>query len=691
MASWEYCEDFITDHTVCDECKGDLIDSKDPPAELTVYTREGTKFAQHFHKECPNRWCRKTFFYGYTIKNEIRVYEKLNGKKKYLVTSRETAFAIDLCYEMTLHILHNNATFQGLSDVYNQIHNFKKMNIKRIEVNRKRLGTAFFLYGFLEYTSRSGILHNFQSGDCWLENTILEYYDVIKGQFSNHWTDQHFCSVPNCATMMVSDGGMKINRKVCAAKFSAVRKFSNSNKTVLTGCTATPNPDSPFCSDHLHSESPVILAENLSQKTRDRLREYRSQSQKTNIQLPHDSVFIIQSILALRKTKKGFEYSVKFAGFPETVECWEAPKNLPKFIVDYYKKETNLGKQIPGPRIKKTKHLANGTEMYIELEWNQKDDTKEVFETEENLFDIDADKLCEDELKSSCNTRKVRDKRDRRHTAGILISTKPCGIIPHVDELFGCESIKQVHGSIVEFLGTVTPETRNILKLWFFDDMCHLKPYSEKAKNREPSEITELFASLSKAVDKFHFPGHKKTDLYCREKCNPTVELKKLNIDVVNSPACEQAFKWINRFKNLKTMNEAHFKFFLLYMIDLHNLHIENKVCILANPLNEDRDMEILVKCVKFIDLGIKEKPEETIKKRDEKSSEGEKIRLEDCYETDNDGTLNCKLCKGKYKREGHMKNHVETKHNLLIELICKCGQVFDETTRYCRHRKSCK
>ena len=232
---WEYCEDLVTDHTFCDECKGDLVDSKDPPSEVTIYTREGTKFAQHFHKECPNRWCRKTFFFGYSVKNKTKVYEPLNSKRKYLVISRETAFAVDLCYEITLHILHNNATFQGLSDVYNQLHNFNRTHIKRVDVYRKRLSTAFFLYGFLEFTSRSGILHEFKNGDNWLEETILEYYNVVKAQFSNHWTDDHLCGVLNCAAMMVSDGGMKINRKVCAAKFSAVIKFSKSNKTVLTG------------------------------------------------------------------------------------------------------------------------------------------------------------------------------------------------------------------------------------------------------------------------------------------------------------------------------------------------------------------------------------------------------------------------------------------------------------------------
>ena len=85
--TWNYIEKFVTDKTSCDECNCELVYSKDDPAEITVYTRDGTKFAQHFHKECPNRWCRKTFFYGYSVKKEKKVYETLNSTSKYLVTS----------------------------------------------------------------------------------------------------------------------------------------------------------------------------------------------------------------------------------------------------------------------------------------------------------------------------------------------------------------------------------------------------------------------------------------------------------------------------------------------------------------------------------------------------------------------------------------------------------------------------
>ena len=119
---------------------------------------------------------------------------------------------------------------------------------------------------------------------------------------------------------------------------------------------------------------------------------------------------------------------------------------------------------------------------------------------------------------------KSKIKRDRRHTAGIIIHAKPCGKIPHVDELFNCESIMQVYGNVIEYLGNLDSEERNKIKIWLFDDMCHLKPHAEKSKQAKQNETTEYFASIAKAVDRFHFPGHKKSDKYCQENCNPNVE-----------------------------------------------------------------------------------------------------------------------------------------------------------------------
>ena len=122
--------------------------SGNQPAEVTLYTRHGTKFCQHYTKVCPNRWCRKKFMYGYTIKNEEKVYDTLNHKTVFLITSNETGFSIKYLYEATLHFLHSNATLQGLSDIYNQFHNFERQNISRNDLCDKRLASGFFLVQF---------------------------------------------------------------------------------------------------------------------------------------------------------------------------------------------------------------------------------------------------------------------------------------------------------------------------------------------------------------------------------------------------------------------------------------------------------------------------------------------------------------------------------------------------------------
>ena len=127
--------------------------------------------------------------------------------------------------------------------------------------------------------------------------------------------------------------------------------------------------------------------------------------------------------------------------------------------------KTNLGTPPPTPTVKKTVKNGSGTEIFQHFEWKTSglDSEAPKLRDGESLFDIDQDKLEQDEILSTCNTWKVRDKRDRRHTAGILISATPCRRIPHVGELFGCEiiqQVQQVHGSIIEFLGNLNPENR---------------------------------------------------------------------------------------------------------------------------------------------------------------------------------------------------------------------------------------
>ena len=188
MINWTHSDALISSVKLCDECNCDLSNSDNPPAEVTVNTRYGTMFSQHFSKVCPNRWCRKRFMYGYSIKDGIKVYDKINENTKYLITSSETAFSIAYLYEATLHFLHSNTTFMALADIYNQFHNYLREDIIRKNLCHKRLASGFFLYSFLEMSCRYNICPTFGSGQNWIDEGILKCQTLLRKEFSKNWT-----------------------------------------------------------------------------------------------------------------------------------------------------------------------------------------------------------------------------------------------------------------------------------------------------------------------------------------------------------------------------------------------------------------------------------------------------------------------------------------------------------------------
>ena len=113
-------------------------------------------------RRCNNRaaQCRAGHFYGYVKKGNVKLLEPDCLKKEYLVTSCQTAFAIDYLWDMTLQILFSNATFDGLANVFNNLHftNFLHDIMKRREtIISKRIAEAFYLYAFIELGQRYSI------------------------------------------------------------------------------------------------------------------------------------------------------------------------------------------------------------------------------------------------------------------------------------------------------------------------------------------------------------------------------------------------------------------------------------------------------------------------------------------------------------------------------------------------------
>ena len=153
-------------------------------------------------------------------------------------------------------------------------------------------------------------------------------------------------------------------------------------------------------------------------------------------------------------------------------------------------------------------------------------------------------------------------------------------------------------------------------------------------------------------------------------------------------------------------MNEAHFKLFILYVIDLHNLHIEKKVDLLANPLNPKRCQEIekLNDDLLLQTLGSLGLQDEAVVPSKQVVENSNKVAatslLAEPVKTDQDvegfrelpnGEFSCNYCPGAFKRMGNIRNHLNSKHQMAFELKCACGKLFQDSRKLSRHMKSCK
>ena len=78
----------------------------------------------------------------------------------YLVVSNQTAFEMDYIIEIVTDVNILSACFEGIALKFNRLKNRHLPSAtlqRRIEVCRKRIGNAFFLFTYLEYSQRYGL------------------------------------------------------------------------------------------------------------------------------------------------------------------------------------------------------------------------------------------------------------------------------------------------------------------------------------------------------------------------------------------------------------------------------------------------------------------------------------------------------------------------------------------------------
>ena len=237
---------------------------------------------------------------------------------------------------------------------------------------------------------------------------------------------------------------------------------------------------------------------------------------------------------------------------------------------------------------------------------------------------------------------------------------------------------------MVEYFSKLPAVSREEIIEILYDDACHFKKFSEDEKRAAKNETTDFMAKrVGKHVDKFHFPNH--VDAWCHKHCNPA-DVKHL--EGVNTPICEQLFSAINKFTNTKSMNEAHFFLFFLYIFDLHNLNIEGKLRSVANPFSDHR-YEIIANTSKKLKTQEVDTIDNLMKNLvinvpdEENAIEFNKKQVE----------FECFKCGSKYKKEGMLKLHVQKKHpeskwdDMAQKKFCKiCSASFDNEKDLKKH-----
>ena len=137
---------------------------------------------------------------------------------------------------------------------------------------------------------------------------------------------------------------------------------------------------------------------------------------------------------------------------------------------------------------------------------------------------------------------------------------KPCGIIVSLAEIFGGESVSQVAEVIEYYLGNCETKPKCLV----YDDACHLK------RHVDCRMVYPKLQAMEMKIDRFHFQNH--VDSWCRQNMDPS---KSSFLEHVNAEVMEQIFAWVKGYvSSLRYMNSFDFRFFLLDMIDRHNMEL---------------------------------------------------------------------------------------------------------------------
>ena len=115
----------VSKNDKCAFCSSTLYIREDRPSTVTIYDDTlGTVMATHYCKYCRRPGCSYQQYYGFSTQGKLGevVYDSDWQSLPYFMSSRDTAFALEMLQRLDAEILHGQLSYKQRADIYNSIH-----------------------------------------------------------------------------------------------------------------------------------------------------------------------------------------------------------------------------------------------------------------------------------------------------------------------------------------------------------------------------------------------------------------------------------------------------------------------------------------------------------------------------------------------------------------------------------------
>ena len=581
----------VTHRTCCVVCSASLEEATNTHGKAhgsrpQLFSQDGPL------SSCSMLWlrctkCKAHHYYSYAVGGDllpdgiVQVYpDWLNAR--YTHITEHIVFETKVLLRYRQQCLHSHTSFLAFSKEYSALAGDRPLQSplhwsKRLAHVWRAFELVTWLQESPEHKEAPVLLP--LSDASRLDEYLLAHTPGMLHQFIQKWGLGHkaVCRQPARCSCYILDGHMKCVRSVCANKHARLVDMGRLGQAAL-GCTHTPVKGSIFCRGCLDAcavkgAAGTSTAHGLDVAVETQPDPAPEAEPETAAEeaARHRDVFLVEDVLeaelqtvlrggeahrACARAKK-LRLKVSWVGYPPEDNSWVCECNAGKAVVKLWKdKKAALAAE------KREARQASIFKGKVAAE-NAKSQTGD--------FDQSAEELAEIQSKTDCKCLKELHGSGRAATAGILALVASCGLILAASEIYGAESLTQVHLFLFQVFFQHQLPPPEVLA---YDDACHLSMFLINRLGRFGRSILAVYLlvvhKVKIVVDRFHWKNH--TGAFCKRNNNP---YKCEQADKNKTEKCEETFQWLARSKHLyRKMNEARFMFIMLRMMHHRNVFL---------------------------------------------------------------------------------------------------------------------